>query len=476
MQKENIMFKKIKNYFKKKNQESIINSIIFGYYNNGIHDDIDLYESQIRLFLIKDITYKTDKEIALAKGYTFNKPYPDDVSEAKKMFSTYRDNKNKNFLQKILETKISKQSLKIWLKFLPNDMLFEKDNNGFSPLTTSIIFKHGLFSILDEIGIKLDFKKVNECFRDFYDTKKGLNHIAFAAAQGDTETLKYFYEKHPEALHAPLTRYSLTALTIAVSNLQIKSVAYLVSKGAHLNVNDTKYKDMTDDLVSIIKYGQQEINKEECLEKNSLYKFLKKSFFPCQVDYKFRENHATYYNICTLSEKQLDALFKIYNLDDKKYVDKIIHAACYFNNIEFIQYAIKKELHNLDVKTVIDNICSIDECKMSFFINFINIVKDNIKDIIQQKDKDNYSKLYLLFKNKGLSITPEDIQWFKENNFNIFTGNGQKNKTPYSFLSEKSKQEAQKIYIEEFIEMERNELNKILSTEKTSVQIKHKRI
>lgn len=472
------MLKKIKDYLKKKNQKSIINSIIFGYYNNGLHDDIELYESQIRLFLIKDIAYKTDKEIALAQGNTFNKPYPDDISEAKNMFSTYRDSKNKNFLQKILETEIPKQSLKMWLKFLPNDMLFEKDNNGFSPLTTSIIFKHGLFSILDEIGVKLDFKKVDACFRDFYETKKGLNHIAFAAAQGDTDTLKYFYEKHPEALHAPLTRYSLTALTIAVSNLQIKSVAYLVSKGAHLNVNDTKYKDMTDDLVSIIKYGQQEINKEEYLEKNSLYTFLKKSFFPCQVDYKFRENHATYYNICSLSERQLEALFKIYNLDEKKYIDKIIHAACYFNDIQFIQYAIKNKLHNFDVKTVIDNICTIDECKMSFFIDFINLVKDqvNMKDIIQQKDKDNYSKLYFLFKNKGSSITPENIQWFKKNNFNIFTGNGQKNKTPYLFLSEKSKQEAQKIYIEDFIEMERSELNKILNVDKLPVQVRHKRI
>lgn len=472
------MLKKIKDYFKKRNQESIINSIIFGYYNDGIHNDIALYESQIRLFLIKDVSYNTDKEIALAKGHAFNQPYPDDISEAKNMFSTYRDNKNKNFLQKILETKISKTSLKMWLKFLPHDMLFEKDNNGFSPLTTSIIFKHGLFAILDEIGVKLDFKKVDGCFREFYDTKKGLNHIAFAAAQGDTDTLKYFYEKHPEALHAPLTRYSLTALTIAVANLQIKSIAYLVSKGAHLNVNNDKYTDMTDDLVSIIKYGQLEINKEECLEKNSLYKFLKKSFFPCQIDYKFRENHATYYNISSLSERQLEALFKIYNLDDKKYIDKIIHAACYFNHIEFMQYALKNNLKNFDATVVIDNICSIDECKMSFFIDFINLVKvqDNIKDIIQQKDKDNYSKLYFLFKNKGSSITPENIQWFKENNLNIFNGNGEKNKTPYSFLSEKSKQEAQKIYIEEFIEMERIELNKVFNTEKTSVQIKHKRI
>jgi len=143
-----------------------------------------------------------------------------------------------------------------------------------------------------------------------------------------------------------------------------------------------------------------------------------------------------------------------------------------------MQYALKNNLKNFDATVVIDNICSIDECKMSFFIDFINLVKvqDNIKDIIQQKDKDNYSKLYFLFKNKGSSITPENIQWFKENNLNIFTGNGEKNKTPYSFLSEKSKQEAQKIYIEEFIEMERSELNKVFNTEKTSVQIKHKRI
>lgn len=460
------MFKKIKNYFKKINEQSIIDNILQEYRSGEVnYSNVPLYEAQIRLANLKVSSYEFDKKISGMTGEPMRSEYPHDITPMQEMFSNYRGNKNKNFLHELVERKIPKDSLKLWLKFLPREQLLHTDDNNFSPLIYGLILNYDLSSLLKEIDIKLNEKEIKSAY-SIYDTKKGFESLRFALTVG-ADSVKHFYDKHPHTINIPFNREKNTALSISASHLQFNTVKYLLSKGATLNAPANE--NISDDLVTIIQNSTKHFVNEPNLAVNSLHVFLKHLLLPEQPDYKLKINVPTVISILKLTPKQLDSLFDLSEeIHNQNIINVISHVSAYLNQNRFFKYCIDNNLKNFDYKEALNYMITENGSSFEMIKDCLIYLKDsfNIKEYITEQNNDGDTFIHFLFRNK--SITPDSIQWFKDSNINIFVQNNDGERA-FDYLSEESKKEAQKLYIEEYVKKEREEISKILTPVNKSV-------
>ena len=464
------MFKKIKNYFKKINEQSIIDNILQEYRSGEInYSNVPLYESQIRLANLKVSSYEFDKKISGMTGEPMRSEYPHDITPMQEMFSNYRGTKNKNFLHELVERKIPEDSLKLWLKFLPREQLLHKDDNNFSPLIYGLIMNYDISSLLKEIDIKLNEKEIKSAY-SVYDTKKGFEALRFAVTIGD-KSVKDFYDKHPKTINIPFNKNYNTALTVATSALQFDTISYLLSKGAMLNSPENK--DIGDDLVTIIDRGSKHFLKGEDVSYSTLYLYLKSSLLPLQPNYKLKINVPTLISISDFSYQQLDAFFGLCEeACDINITNKISHVFAFLNNDKFFEYCVDKKISYFDYKHALYCMNNEERCSVEVLIKSLEKINNSIdiQTYLQEKNNDGNTFTHSLFKNK--SITPDYIKWFKDNNINIFIQNNDGERA-FDYLSEESKKEAQKLYIEEYVKKEREEISKILTpVNKAAIPIK----
>ena len=464
------MFKKIKNYLKKINEQSIIDNILQEYRSGEInYSNVSLYESQIRLANLKVSNYEFDKKISGMTGEPMRSEYPHDITPMQEMFSNYRGNKNKNFLHELVERKIPEDSLKLWLKFLPREQLLHKDDNNFSPLIYGLIMNYDISSLLKEIDIKLNEKEIKSAY-SVYDTKKGFEALRFAVTIGD-KSVKDFYDKHPKTINIPFNKNYNTALTVATSALQFDTISYLLSKGAMLNSPENK--DIGDDLVTIIDRGSKHFLKGEDVSYSTLYLYLKSSLLPLQPNYKLKINIPTLISISDFSYQQLDAFFGLCEeACDINITNKISHVFAFLNNDKFFEYCVDKKISYFDYKHALYCMNNEERCSVEVLIKSLEKINNSIdiQTYLQEKNNDGNTFTHSLFKNK--SITPDYIKWFKDNNINIFIQNNDGERA-FDYLSEESKKEAQKLYIEEYVKKEREEISKILTpVNKAAIPIK----
>jgi len=465
------MFKKIKNYLKKINEQSIIDNILQEYRSGEVnYSNVPLYEAQIRLANLKLSNYEFDKKISGMTGKPMRCEYPHDIIPMQEMFSNYRGNKNKNFLHELVERKIPNDSLKLWLKFLPREQLLHKDNHNFSPLIYGLIFNIDIPVLLKQIDIKLDQKEIKKAY-SAYDTKKGFEALRFAVTIGD-KSVKDFYDKYPKTINIPFNKNYNTALTVATSALQFDTISYLLSKGAMLNSPENK--DIGDDLVTIIDRGAKHFSKEEDVSYSTLYLYLKSNLLPLQPHYKLKINVPTLISISDFSYQQLDAFFGLCEeACDINVTNKISHVFAFFNNDKFLKYCVDKKISYFDYKHALYCMSNEERCSVDVLIKSLEKINNNNIDIqiyLQEKNNDGNTFIHSLFKNK--SITPNYIKWFKDNNINIFIQNNDGERA-FDYLSKESKKEAQKLYIEEYVKKEREEISKILTpVSKTSISAK----
>lgn len=456
------MLNKLKEYFKKTNQRSTVQQILNGYDSaKGCDDITELYESKIRLALLKEDSYLFEKKVESITGKKTTEEYPHEIDQFRTMFSQYRDKKNKNFLHLLLESNISNRNLKTWLKLLPGDMLFEKDYNDLSPLIYSISKKRGIFSLLKEIDIKLPYLQRKETFSHLpLSTKKGLEHIRFAIIQDDSQTVVDFYEKNPKALNIYLKKNHLTPLSLAISCCHTDLVKYFISKGCRLNQNTDI--DTVDDVITIVEFGENLCVENQPIEKNILHMYLKYIVLPEQKEYEFKNNIDSMARLFHFNDKQLEITFDLIpELTDKKNIHLLMDYATVIDKTPFIHYIVNNYKENYDEKEVIEQMvfrAQRNHCLIDKITTFIDLNNNPVlfKEILEESRIGGNTLLHDLSKS-GI-IDPNIVHWFKKNNFNLFICNDD-NHSPFDFLSEQSKSVAQQIYIEEYIQKEKDILN-----------------
>lgn len=468
------------NYLADSKNRSIIDSVLSGYKSReGSNMDTQLYEAQVKLAYFQECSYLFDKKIEKLTGkdieeLTGNKgerELPDTVMPLKTLFSSYRDKNQKNFLHLLMDSNISKESLRIWLSFLPQDMLFAKDYNEFSPLVYSISQNQPVLSILKEMGIKLPYSQIQENFSHIpFSTKKGLEHIRFAVSCGDINIVKSFYDKHPKALQVSYKRDShITPYCQAIASLQIPVIDYFSSKGCYINQNPDP--EIMDDIISILFYAKKKINNDKTRDNNLFYLYMKNFIIDKNSDYIFKNNFESLVPITTFDKSQADLAFEfIPDLRTTQTIHQLMDICSFLNRTEFMPYLLDNYSEILDVNRALNQMMSFQSCKTDFIKQYIEYHEQSevFKKILETPDENGNTLLHSFAKK---IIQESDIAWFKYNDFNLFVYNHE-GIAPFDYLSDKAKEVAQKLYIEEYINREKRELTDLIQVNAPNQSVK----
>lgn len=475
-QKVYLMFTKIKEYWQKSQNLSTVNSILEGYkeigdtsYSQLYSSYTQLYEANIRLALMKEKSYHFDERISKLKNEPFTQEYPEDIIRLRKLFSDYKDPSGANLLHKLARLDIPDESLKLWFKLLPKEKFLELDDCNFSPLLYSIYNRKGWFPLLEEAGIKFKHNEMAAAFI-FVAGRKGLKHIRFAIHENDIKTVKYFYDKHPKLLNVNLRTFAETPLCTSIGFMKMECVNYFLSKGCDLNsiIDKEKY---VDDLITIVNV----VKDWDKFKETEAYHYLKKSLSSEVSKYKFVNSTISTLEVCMFDEKKLEIFYDLCpdpEIRTASFIDELVINSAFFNKPAFLEYSLKEKLPGLDIQEALKILITTKQSTTELIVNFLGQAyssPDNLKHDLESFEGSDTTMLHLLCQYK--TIEPSTVEWFKKNGLNIFLKN-KDGECPFDYLEGKSKEVANQLYIIEYINKEKEELEKIMSSYLPPTKIK----